>query len=90
MKKNEFVKEIARESDETVARVTKVLKTFVKVLVDNLKKGEVISLSGLGSFRVKSRKARPARNLKTNEVINVPAGKKVYFRPTKLFKSSIQ
>ena len=90
MKKNEFVKEISRQSGETVICVTKVLKTFVKVLVENLKKGEVISLSGLGSFRVKSRKARPARNLKTNEVINVPAGKKVYFRPTKLFKKEIQ
>jgi DNA-binding protein HU-beta len=90
MKKNEFVKEIARQSDEPFARVSKVLKSFVRVLVENLKKGEVISLSGLGSFRVKSRKARPARNLKTNEVINVPAGKKIYFRPTKLLKKSIQ
>ena len=90
MKKNEFVREVARQSDEPSAKVSKVLKSFVRVLVENLKKGEVISLSGLGSFRVKSRKARPARNLKTNEVINVPAGKKIYFRPTKLLKKSIQ
>ncbi|MDI6756569.1 MAG: HU family DNA-binding protein [Endomicrobiia bacterium] len=90
MKKSQFIKEIARRSEEPAGKTDGIIKNFVSILVENLKKGEVISLSGLGSFRVKSRKARPARNLKTNEVISVPAGKKVYFRPTKLLKKAIQ
>ncbi len=90
MKKLNFVKEIAKSVEMSVGDVDRTLKSFVNVLVENLKKGEVISLSGLGSFRVKSRKARPARNLKTNEAISVPAGKKINFRPTKTLKKMIQ
>lgn len=90
MKKRDFIKEIAKKSQMSISDVDRVIKTFVDTLVENLVKGEVISLSGLGSFRVKSRKARPARNLKTNEIISVPAGKKINFRPTKTLKKVIQ
>lgn len=90
MKKGEFVKQVAKKADCSVSVTDKILKAFVDVLVENLKKGEVVSFSGLGSFRVKSRKARLARNLKTNEIISVPSGKKINFRPTKTLKKMIQ
>ncbi len=90
MKKQEFVKEITGKTGISASETEKLLKAFIATLVENLKKGEVISLSGLGSFRVKSRKSRPARNLKTNASIMVPAGKKINFRPTKALKKAIQ
>lgn len=90
MKKPDFVKKIAETTGYPVQEVDKILKAMVRCLQEALKNGEVVSFSGLGSFRVKSRKAKPARNPKTGEVIQVPAGKKVSFKPTNTLRKIIQ
>ena len=90
MKKPDIVKQVSDISGLTQADVKSAIKAFVKVIQDNLKKGETISLSGLGSFRVKARKARQGRNPKTGDVIPVPAGQKVSFKPTTTLRKIIQ
>jgi nucleoid DNA-binding protein len=50
-----------------------------------LQSGEAISLSGLGSFRVKSRK-KPGHNPKTEEIIPIPPGKKCLLSPLSLLE----
>ncbi|MDR3124936.1 MAG: HU family DNA-binding protein [Endomicrobium sp.] len=52
------------------------MKALVKVIQTSLQSGEIISLSGLGSFRAKSRKERLGRNHKTGEIMPLPPGKK--------------
>ncbi|MDR1662891.1 MAG: HU family DNA-binding protein [Endomicrobium sp.] len=56
----------------------------------NLKNGDVVSLSGLGSFKVKLKKAKQGRNPKTRELISIPEGKKVSFKPTTTLRRIIQ
>jgi predicted histone-like DNA-binding protein len=90
MKKPDVVKIVAETSGLTQGNVNLAIKTLVKVIQNSMKKGEVISLSGLGSFKVKIRKARKGRNPKTGEIIPVPEGKKVSFKPTTNFKKAIQ
>jgi len=90
MKKPDFVRKIAEATGYPAQEVDRVLKAMVQCLQEALKNGEVISLSGLGSFRAKSRKAKPARNPKTGEIIQVPAGKKVSFKPTNTLRRIIQ
>ena len=90
MKKPDVVKQVSDVSGLTQTDVNAALKALVKVIQDNLKKGETISLSGLGSFRAKDRKARQGRNPKTGTVIPVPAGKKVSFKPTTTLRKVIQ
>jgi nucleoid DNA-binding protein len=90
MKKPDVVKLVADVSGLTQGDSNKAIKALVKVIQDSLKKDEVISLSGLGSFRAKSRKARQGRNPKTGEVIPVPPGKKVSFKPTTTLRKIIQ
>ena len=90
MKKPDVVKQVADVSGLTQGDSNKAIKALVKVIQDNLKAGEVVSLSGLGSFRAKARKARQGRNPKTGEVIPVPPGKKVSFKPTTTLRKIIQ
>ena len=90
MKKPDVVKQVSDISGLTQADVSLTIKALVKVIQNNLKKGETISLSGLGSFRAKDRKARQGRNPKTGTVIPVPAGKKVSFKPTTTLRKIIQ
>jgi predicted histone-like DNA-binding protein len=89
MKKPDVIKQVANVSGLTQGDANKAIKALVKVIQSTLKNGDVISLSGLGSFRVKPRKARQGRNPKTKEVIPIPCGKKVSFRPTATLKKII-
>ncbi|MCL2390030.1 MAG: HU family DNA-binding protein [Endomicrobia bacterium] len=90
MKKPDVVKLVSDVSGLTQGDSNKVIKALIKVIQDSLKNGEVISLSGLGSFRAKDRKARMGRNPKTSEIIPVPPGKKVSFKPTTTLRKIIQ
>jgi len=82
MKKPEIIKQVADISGLTHNDSNKAIKALVKVIQATLKDGGKISLSGLGSFRAKSRKARHGRNPKTGEIVSIPPGKKVSFKPT--------
>ncbi len=90
MKKPEVVKRVAEAAGLTYGDANRGIKALVKIIQDALKKGDVVSLSGLGSFRTKARKARQGRNPKTGEIIPVPPGKKVSFKPTTTLRKLIQ
>jgi nucleoid DNA-binding protein len=89
MKKPDVIKQVAGVSGLTQSDSNKAIKALVKVIQITLKNGGVISLSGLGSFRAKSRKARQGRNPKTKETILIPPGKKVSFKPTMTLRKII-
>jgi predicted histone-like DNA-binding protein len=89
MKKPDVIKQVANVSGLTQGKANKAIKALVKVIQSTLKNGDVISLSGLGSFRVKLRKAKQGRNPKTKELIPVPSGKKVSFRSTPTLRKII-
>ena len=82
MKRKEFVKKIAENSQESPFVVQKILREFVKVLAEELKNGEKVTISGLGQFKIKPTKAKLARNTKTGEPVQLPERKKISFRPT--------
>jgi predicted histone-like DNA-binding protein len=89
MKKPDVIKQVADVSGLTQGNTNKAIKALVKVIQSTLKNGDVISLSGLGSFRAKSRKARQGRNPKTGEIVPIPHGKKVSFKPTTTLRKII-
>ena len=64
--------------------------TMVNSIVDSLKKGEEVSIAGLGIFSVKQRKARSARNPRTGETIQVPAMTVPKFRAAKALKDAVK
>ncbi|MBQ3834990.1 MAG: HU family DNA-binding protein [Elusimicrobia bacterium] len=90
MKKPDFIKQVAENSGLTRVQVNKAIKALVKVIQDNLAKGDTVSLSGLGSFKAKDTKPKQGRNPKTGDIIPVPAGKKVSFKPTATLRKIIK
>ena len=59
-------------------------------IVNTLKKGEEVSVAGLGIFSVKQRAARDARNPRTGETIKVAAMKVPKFRAAKALKDAVK
>ncbi len=83
MTKIEIVDKIGENVALPKKDIEKVLDQFVKISQDALKEGKKVSVTGLGSFSIKERKARLARNPKTGEKVEVPAKKVVKFKPGK-------
>ena len=64
--------------------------TMLNSIVSSLKKGEEVSIAGLGIFSVKQRKARTARNPRTGEAVQVPAMTVPKFRAAKALKDAVR
>jgi nucleoid DNA-binding protein len=90
MKKTELIQRIARDASITRAQAVKAVKSAVTVIRETVQSGDKISLTGLGTFKVKARKARPGRNPKTGETIAIPAGRKISFKPSLSLKKLVK
>lgn len=62
------------------------VKTVIAAIKENLKLGKTIAIKGFGNFKVSATPSRRAVNPKTQEIIQVPSGRKVSFKPSVTFK----
>ncbi len=67
-----------------------VVDAMLDAIVHTMKKGEEVSIAGLGIFSVKARAARTARNPKTGESVHVPAMNVPKFRAAKALKEAVK
>lgn len=74
----------------TKVQAEQAVDIMLNSIVDCLKRGEEVSIAGLGIFSVKQRAARDARNPRTGESIKVPAMKVPKFRAAKALKDAVK
>ncbi len=67
-----------------------VVDAILDSIVKTLKKGDEVSIAGLGIFSVKARAARTARNPRTGEMVKVAATKVPKFRAAKALKDAVK
>lgn len=60
------------------------------IIVSTLRKGDSVTLSGFGTFEVRKRAGKKARNPKTGQVVIVPPTAVPAFKPGKAFKERIK
>jgi nucleoid DNA-binding protein len=88
MNKSELINEMsAGLKSKKEAEV--VLDSLLGVITQGLKKGEKITLTGFGTFKVSKRKARDGRNPRTGEKIKIKARKVPQFTPGKALKTAV-
>jgi nucleoid DNA-binding protein len=81
--KKDIVKTIAADADLTQLKVKEIVqRTFDEIIATLIRDGK-IELRNFGVFKVTKRAARPARNPRTSETVNVPAKCVVTFKPGK-------
>ena len=90
MTKIEIINKIGENVALPKKDIEKVVDNLVKVIQDALKEGQKVSLTGLGSFSVKERKGRIARNPKTGEKVEVAAKKVAKFKVGKDLNEVLQ
>ena len=89
MNKTELVAAMAKDTNLSKKDVEAVLKSFIDVVTDELKKGEKIQLVGFGTFEVSTRAAREGRNPQTGETMTIEASKSPKFEAGKALKDVV-
>ena len=88
MTKSELIEEMAKQLN-TKKEAEAALDSLISTITAGLKKGDKITLTGFGTFKVSKRKARKGRNPQTGEVIKIKAGNVVKFKAGKKLKESV-
>lgn len=89
MNKQQLVDAAADASGLNKSDVSQALDALLDTITGALQAGEKITLTGFGSFEVRDRSARTARNPQTGEQIQVPASKAPAFKPGKSLKDAV-
>lgn len=74
----------------TKVQSEQIVDAIIDSIVKTLKKGDEVSIAGLGIFSTKKRAARTARNPRTGESINVAAMNVPKFRAAKALKDAVK
>jgi DNA-binding protein HU-beta len=90
MNKAGLVDVIQKHLDGTKVQAEQVVDLIIDSIVSTLKKGDEVSIAGLGIFSAKQRAARTARNPRTGESIQVAAMRVPKFRAAKALKDSVK
>ena len=89
MKKNELIEAMVKKTGATKAATEKTLNAFVETVIEALKEGDRVQLSGFGTFEVRERAERIGRNPFTGEEITIAATKSPAFKAGKRFKDAL-
>ncbi|MGI5833482.1 MAG: HU family DNA-binding protein [Bacteroidales bacterium] len=90
MTKADIVNEIAKRTGAEKSVVLSCVETFMEVVKESLMGGENVYLRGFGSFIIKRRAEKTARNISKNTTIIIPAHNIPAFKPAKSFLNEVK
>ena len=90
MTKADIVSEIAKKTGVEKTQIQTIVEAFMEEVKDSLVKEENVYLRGFGSFIIKKRAEKVARNISKNTTITIPAHNIPAFKPAKSFASKIK
>jgi DNA-binding protein HU-beta len=90
MTKAEIVSEISNKTGLEKQAVQTIVETFMASVKGALAKNENVYLRGFGSFVVKQRAKKTARNISKKTTIIIPAHKTPAFKPCKTFVNAVK
>jgi DNA-binding protein HU-beta len=90
MTKADIVNEISKNTGIEKITVQKTVEAFMDTVKDSLVDGKNVYLRGFGSFIVKERAEKTARNISKNTTIIIPAHYIPAFKPAKTFVNEVK
>ena len=90
MTKADIVSEIAKKTGVEKSQIQTIVEAFMEEVKDSLVKEENVYLRGFGSFIIKKRAEKVARNISKNTTITIPAHNIPAFKPAKSFTAKIK
>ena len=90
MTKADIVNEIAKNTGIEKVQVQQVVESFMENIKETMMAGNNVYLRGFGSFIIKRRAQKVARNISKNTTITIPAHNIPAFKPSKTFAGEVK
>ncbi len=90
MTKADIVNEIAKSTGVEKAQVQQIVEAFMDSIKGSVTGNKNVYLRGFGSFIVKRRAEKVARNISKNTTITIPAHNIPAFKPAKSFAAKVK
>ena len=90
MTKADIVARVAQQTGVEKAVAMTVVEAFMETVKDSMIAGTDVFLRGFGSFVVKQRAEKVARNISKNTTIVIPAHSIPAFKPAKTFLDAVK
>ena len=90
MTKAEIVREVSKSTGIEATTVMAVVEGFMETVKGSLAKENNVYLRGFGTFEVKTRAQKTARNITKNTTVIIPEHKVPTFKPCAEFKSQVK
>jgi len=88
--KTQLVAALQGRTDLSKAAAQQTLSDMLEVIVEAVQAGQTVNLPGLGTLSVKTTAARTGVNPSTGAKLQIPAGKKVSFKPSATLKDAVK
>jgi DNA-binding protein HU-beta len=89
MTKADIVNEITKNTGVDKTTVLKTVEAFMEAVKNSMTEGENVYLRGFGSFIIKKRAKKTARNISKNTAIIIPEHNIPAFKPAKTFVQTV-
>ena len=89
MKKTELIAAVAEKANISKKDAEKAVAATFDVIIDAVAAGDKIQLVGFGTFEVRERAEKQARNPRTGETMTVPASKVPAFKAGAALKDKV-
>ena len=90
MTKADIVSEIAKKTGVEKTQIQTIVEAFMEEVKGSLEKEENVYLRGFGSFIIKKRATKVARNISKNTTITIPEHNIPAFKPSKSFSNEVK
>ena len=90
MTKADLVAIMAKTAGGSKTAAEKAVNAMVGGIVESLRRGRRVTISGFGTFVVARRAARNGRDPRTGKAIKIPPAKVPRFRPCRSLKTAIR
>ncbi len=90
MTKADLVDTMAKATGESKSSAERALNEFVTSVVESLRRGRHVTITGFGTFIVVRRAARTVKNPRNGKTMSVPAARVPRFRPSRSVKAAFR
>lgn len=90
MTKADLLSKISEETGIEKNEASRVLESMMNMIKSSLSQGKNVYLRGFGSFIVKERAQKTARNISKNTIVIIPAHQIPAFKPAKVFMEQVK
>jgi len=90
MNRNQLIEAVAEKTSISKVQTVRTVKAVLDVISDELAKGEVVSLTGFGKFKVTARSARTGRHPRTGTPIRIAASRSLKLSPGTVLRKAVK